>query len=290
MNSRRMHGPWRPVRALVAASLLTCAHADLVNRWSFNNATGNAPSGTTIADSVGTSPGAVVGTDATFNGSALILPGTTNGNETPANIAAYVDLPNGLISSKTNLSIEIWATPVSIKNWQRLFDFGRMGQLTSGVRGGQQVPSGEIQPSATLAPNNATSSDDFAFAIHRESSPNTQRLMGRLDSAPELGSNSGANFAAGTRYHILCTFTDGAGTYGSGGGQMAWYLNGTLISTVDLDFHLSEIQDRNNWLGRSMYTADNNANVAYDEVRLYNHVLTPAEITANIEAGPDNLG
>ena len=290
MNSRRMHGPWRPVHSLVAASLLSCAQADLVNRWSFNNAAGNAPSGTSIADSVGTSAGAVVGIEASFNGSALVLPGTTNGNQTPANIAAYVDLPNGLISSKTNLSIEIWATPVSIKNWQRLFDFGRMGQLTSAVRGGQTVPNGEIQPTATQAPNNATSSDDFALAVHRDTTANTQRLMGRLDSGAELGSNTGANLAVGTRYHILCTFTDGAGSYGTGGGQMAWYLNGTLISTVDLDFHLSEIQDRNNWLGRSMYTADNNANIAYDEVRLYNHVLTSAEITANIEAGPDNLG
>ncbi|MEK7949962.1 LamG-like jellyroll fold domain-containing protein [Luteolibacter soli] len=290
MNSRRMHGLSLTVHAFLVASLLTGARADLVNRWSFNNAAGNAPSGTVITDSTGTSPGAVVGINATFNGSALVLPGTTTGNQTPANIAAYVDLPNGLISTKTNLSLEIWATPVSIKNWQRLFDFGRMGTLPSAVRGGNQVLSGEITPAATQAPNNATSSDDFAFATHRDSTANTQRLIGRLDGAGEFGSNTGANLAVGTRYHFLCTFTDGAGTYGTGGGQMAWYLNGTLVSTLDVDFHLSEIQDRNNWLGRSMYTADNNANIAYDEVRLYNHVLTPAEITADIAAGPDNIG
>ncbi|MCW1920986.1 PQQ-dependent sugar dehydrogenase [Luteolibacter arcticus] len=271
-------------------SLLTGGRADLVNRWSFNNAVGNAPAGTTIADRVGTSTAAVVGLNASFNGSSLVVPGTTTGNQTPANIAAYVDLPNGLISTKTNLSVEIWATPVSVKNWQRLFDFGRMGQLQSGVRGGMQVPAGEIQPNATQAPNDASSSDDFALAIHRTSTANTQRMMGRLDGLTETGSNTGASLAAGTQYHFLCTFTDGLGTFGSSGGQMAWYLNGTLVSTLDVDFHLAEVQDRNNWLGRSMYSADSNANVAYNEVRLYNHVLTPAEITANIAAGPDNLG
>ncbi|MCW1883630.1 PQQ-dependent sugar dehydrogenase [Luteolibacter flavescens] len=271
-------------------SLLTCAQADLVNRWSFNNAPGNAPAGTTIEDRTGTSAATVVGNNATFDGAALTIPGNTNGNQTPANIAAYVDLQNGLISSKTNLSIEIWATPVSIKNWQRLFDFGRMGQLSNNVRGGGQVLAGEILPTATQAPNNATSSDNVALAIHRDTTANTQRMMARLDGGTELGSNTGANLTAGTRYHFLCTFTDGAGASGATGGQLAWYLNGTLVSTLDVNFRLSEIQDRNNWLGRSMYSADSNANIAYDEVRIYDHVLTSAEITASIAAGPDQLG
>ena len=290
MNSRRLHGLSLTVHAFLAASFLTGAHADLVNRWSFNNPAGNAPAGTAITDNEGTSNGAVVGNNATFNGTSLVLPGNTNGNQTPANIAAYVDLPNGLISTKTNLSVELWATPVSISNWQRLFDFGRMGQLTSSVRGGMSVPAGEITAAATQAPVNSTSSDDFALAVHRGTTANTQRVMARLDGFTEVGSNTGANLAAGARYHFLCTFSDGVGSFGTGGGQVAWFLNGTLVSTLDVDFHLSEIQDRNNWLGRSMYSADNNANIAYDEVRLYDHVLTPAEITANIAAGPDNLG
>ncbi|MEO5917465.1 MAG: LamG-like jellyroll fold domain-containing protein [Luteolibacter sp.] len=272
--------------------LLLPANAALVNRWSFNNAAGSAPTGTAVTDSVGTATGAVVGNGATFTGTALQLPGTTTGNFSPANISAYVDLPNGLISPKTNLTVEIWATPVSIKTWQRLFDFGRMTSsntnLSTNARGAGAL-SGEILPTATAAPNNATSSDDFALALHRDSTANTERLMARLDGATELGSNTGATLASGTQYHFVCTFTDGAGTYGSAGGEMAWYLNGTLVTTLSVNFHMSSIQDRNNWLGRSMYTADNSANIAYNEVRLYNHVLSPAEIAANLEAGPNSI-
>ena len=270
--------------------VLLPANAALTNRWSFNNAAGNAPAGTTVADSVGTATAAVVGINATFNGTSLTLPGTTTGNQTPANISAYVDLPNGLISSKPNLTVEIWATPASIKTWQRLFDFGRMGNISTGARGGGAT--GEIWPAATQAPGttNGVSSDDFALAIHRDGTANTERMMARLDGAAELGINTGATMALGTQYHFVCTFTDGAGTYGTAGGQMAWYLNGTLVSTLDVNFHLSSIQDRNNWLGRSMYAADNNANITYNEVRLYNHVLTPAEIAANLAAGPTELG
>lgn len=272
------------------AVMLQTARGGLVNRWSFDQSAGNAPAGTTATDSVGSATATVVGLNATFDGSSLVLPGTTTGNQTPANIAAYVDLPNGLISSKTNLSIEIWAKPVSIKNWQRLFDFGRMGTLSNAARGGSSVPAGEIQPTATQAPSNAASSDDLALAVHRTTTANTQRVMARLNGATELGSNTGATLAAGTQYHFVCTFADGAGSYGSGGGQLSWYLDGNLVSTLDVNFHLSSIEDLNNWLGRSMYSADSNSNIAYNEVRIYDHVLSAAEIAADLAAGPDQLG
>ena len=223
--------------------LLTCAlcKGDLVHRWSFNNSAGSAPAGTSVTDSVGTANGEVVGLDAAFDGTSLLLPGSTNGNQTPSNIAAYVDLPNGLISSKTHLSVEVWATPVSIKNWQRLFDFGRMGTLSTNVRGPGAL-SGEILPTATAAPNNAASSDDFAFAVHRGTTANTQRIMARLDDAAELGTNTGAALTTGAQHHVVCTFTDGAGSFGAAGGQMAWYLNGASVGTLDVNFHLSSIQ------------------------------------------------
>ena len=112
--------------AVLAGVCLPSTYAAPVNRWSFNNAAGAAPAGTVITDSRSSSNGVIVGTGATFTGTGLTLPGTTTGNQTPAAIASYVDLPNGVISSKTNLTIEAWATVVSAKNWQRIFDFGKM--------------------------------------------------------------------------------------------------------------------------------------------------------------------
>jgi uncharacterized repeat protein (TIGR03806 family) len=264
-----------------------------MNRWSFNNSAGNAPAGTAIADSVGGANAAVVGTGSTFNGASLVLSGTTTGNQTPGTISGYVDLPNGLISSKTHLSVEVWATPVSIKNWQRLFDFGRMNSgfgtgLTSSARG-SGAAAGEIRPTATAAPSNATSYDNLAFAVHRGTAANTQRVLAENDDNGALMVDSGATVNVGTQYHFLLTFADGVGTYGSAGGRITWFLNGTQISTLDVNFHLSNLSDVNNWLGRSMYTSDSNANIAYDEVRLYNHVLSAEEMAANITAGPNQI-
>lgn len=56
---------------------------------------------------------------------------------------------------------------------------------------------------------------------------------------------------------------------------------------VNTTFPLSQIQDVNNWLGRSQWTGDDNSNISYNDVRLYDHVLTPAQISANNTAGPD---
>jgi hypothetical protein len=46
------------------------AHADLTQRWSFNNTAGAAASGTTLSDSVGSTVAIVRGQGATFNNRA----------------------------------------------------------------------------------------------------------------------------------------------------------------------------------------------------------------------------
>jgi uncharacterized repeat protein (TIGR03806 family) len=293
MKTRRHFRSAALLHGLAAFVSAASASAGLVHRWSFNDSPGSAPAGSPLADSVGGATATVVGIGASFDGNSLVLPGNTSGNQSPANIAAYLDLPNGMISSKSDLTVEIWATPLSDRNWQRLFDFGRMATSSSALPGNARGPgalSGEILPTATQAPNNASSSDDLALAINRGTDPATQRVMARLDGAAELGSNTGAAVNPGTRHHFVCTFTEGAGSFGAAGGQIAWYLDGTLVTTLDVNFHLADIQDRNNWLGRSMWTSDSNSHIAYDEVRIHDHALGPAEITASLADGPDQDG
>jgi hypothetical protein len=41
-----------------------------------------------------------------------------------SNTAPYGDLPNGLISGLTDVTIEAWYTLNGTNNWQRVFDFG----------------------------------------------------------------------------------------------------------------------------------------------------------------------
>ncbi|BCU77168.1 LamG-like jellyroll fold domain-containing protein [Luteolibacter sp. LG18] len=261
-------------------------HADLVNRWSFNNAAGNITAGTTVADSISGANATLRGNGSTFTGTAVKLTGTTTGNRSGGFISGYIDLPNGIISSKTNLSVEIWATPHSAKNYSRLFDFGRV--TGAGYGGGA---AGEIidVTGNGATPGATTSSDSLLVSFAVGTSLNQQRMEARLDGGTANYIDSTLATTANTEYYYVFTFEDGVGTYGSSGGRITWYRNGTQVATKDVAFHLSQVEDVNNWLGRSLYTTDDNANASYNEVRLYNHVLTQAEINTHASAGPDQL-
>ncbi len=260
--------------------------AALTNRWSFSNANGAAPAGSVIADSVSGQNAVIVGNGASFNSGSLTLPGTTTGNQTPATISAYIDLPNGLLSSKTNFTLEIWATPVADKYWQRLADFGRMDLTGNPAVQGTGAAPGEILSTATVAPGTGTAaSDNLMLAINRGGLANNQQLQGQLDGGTQSSNITALPLPLGVGvpyHHFVIKFTDSPT-----GGQIAWYFNGTLATTVGVNFHLSSIEDVNNWLGRSQYSGDSQSNVIYNEVRLYNHAMSQAEITASLAAGPN---
>lgn len=275
--------------ALVAPILFASlpAQADLVNRWSFNNATGSAPRDTILTDSVGAATATIRGNGSSFTGSGLTITGSTTGNRSAGFISGYVDLPNGLISSKTNLSVELWATPLSATTYARLCDFGRVN--TAGQGGGAP---GELIPifggmGQTGLPGNTNGSDNLFLSLCVGDSLNTQRFEARLNGGSIASDDTDVATNAGTQYHYVLTFEDGVGTFGSSGGRATWYRNGTLVTSIDVGFHLSAIEDVNNWLGRSQWTADDNANANYNELRIYNHALSASEITANFAAGPE---
>jgi len=265
------------------------APAGLVNRWSFNAAAGEAASGTNLVDTVSGAMatirgGTATGLPGTFTGSALTLPGSTNGAQTPAATAAYVDLPNGIISSKTNLTFEVWATPLSAKSWMRVFDFGRVN--TAGVGGGAP---GEITGTGSTASGTTTASDNLILSFCRGTNLSQQRMETMLNGGSKTTVDSGLATTAGTRYHYAMTFEDGVGVYGSNGGQVTWYRDGLVIATGAVPFHLAALEDVNNWLGRSQYSGDSTTNASYDEVRISDRAFSPAEVVASRDAGPDAL-
>ena len=299
-GDRGTHAAYNEVRiydhamsvAEIAASFATGPspvppQSDMVHRWSFGNAAGNAPTGSTVPDLVGSATATVRGQGATFNGAALTLPGSTNGNQSPANISAYVDLPNGIFSSKTHITIELWATQVAAKNWQRIVDIGRTNLTGNTAAQGAGAALGEILHTATVAPGGTTSSDNLMLAINRSTTANQQRLAGRINAGTELLTDSNITLSTGIRHHFAITYTEGAGSSGATGGQLAWYFNGALAATRDLPFKLSAVEDVNNWLGRSQFSSDSCGNISYDEVRVYRRALSQNEILNNISAGPN---
>jgi autotransporter-associated beta strand protein len=266
----------RRTRVLSAPSL-----NNVVLRWLFTNAPALAPAGTTIADQISAAPAIVRGTNAIFTGNALRLPGGTTGNVAVNSMAAYIDLPNGILSTRTNITIEIWATPLAAPNWARLLDFGRTVQAGDGLG----APGEYTGTPGSPAPGTTQSSDAITLSVAVGTDINQQRFEAKLDGAA-TNHNSGLPTVAGVAHHYAVTFTDGAGVYGSGGGRWQWYRDGDLASYLDVNYHLSSIEDVNNWLGRSLWSDDSNANTDYAEVRIHNVALSRGEVLANFLLGP----
>jgi len=97
---------------LAGIIIATTAHADLLNRYSFNET-----SGTTASDSVGGANGTLLNS-AAFNGTGQVVLTGNGGSD-------YIQLPAGLITNLTSVSFEVWYTESNTPQIQaRLFDFG----------------------------------------------------------------------------------------------------------------------------------------------------------------------
>jgi hypothetical protein len=216
--------------------------ADLTHRWTFNDAAGAANAGTVLSDEVAAVPATVRGVGATFDGTQIVLPGTTNCGASDATISAYIDLPNGLISSKTNLTVEVWATPIDGRSWQHLFEFGRLNHAGDGAGAdGEWTGTAGATP-----PGGAQSQDTLLLTLCRGTNLNQQRQSNRHDGSAENQLDANLPTTAGQAYHYVLTFEEGAGIHGVSGGQVRWYRDGVLVTTADVSYHLDDIQDVNN--------------------------------------------
>ncbi len=251
--------------------------SSLVYRWSFDDAAGSVSSGTMITDSVSGAEAVVNGNRAEFTGSGLLLPGDT----TATGDAAYLDLPNGIISSLTNVTVEIWATPAASKNWQRLFSFGRTVEAGDGVAGEWTGPA-----SGGTSAQNAMY---WTLNVGSNISKQDCAMRNYNDIYKDAVSGTCLDTTVGTRYHYVFTFEDGVGFFGASGGRMTLYRDGYEIGWRDVPFRLQNLDDVNNWLGRSQWSGDSNANVEYDEVRIYSSALSWYDIYGHYLAGPDVL-
>ena len=227
----------------------TGLHAGIIHRWSFTNTTG------AISNSVGTVNGSVVA----LGGNSLRTNGFIRLGGGARNTTDYVQFPSGLVHSLTNLTMEVWATPNSAQNWSRLFDFG---------------------------PGNDTQANNFFLSFCRGADLNAQRLEYGAPAAWTL--DTGLATVAGTKYHYVATWSPTGGP--NGGGLAQWYRNAVLAGSIDTGATtITNVNDAVLWLGRSQYPADNTAGADYDEVRIYNHILSQVQISTNFMNGPDVL-
>ncbi len=237
----------------------TPTHAVLTHRWSFN---GN------LSDSVGTSTATLVDPDAnpavggtaTAGASEVAL---TGGASTTS---AYVNLGTNLIGGRTTpVTIELWATQNAVQNWGRIFDFG-------------------------------SSTTEYLFMSWTRGTNAATDQVEWVDGSTSNKPDTNQPYVPGTKYHIVMTLTPAVNTGGAlaAGTRVTWYTSPAsntsgLVAkgTFDTAATLLNLNDVNNWLGRSMWAGDNVAAASYDEVRIWNGALTPAEINQYQIAGPD---
>ena len=185
--------------------------------------------------------------------------------------AGYVDLPNGLLSSLTDVTLEAWVTWDVDTAWARIFSFGTN---TAGEISG---PGGSFDGRNYLefqAGQNLAGPEPMAF-VRVESGFGTTNLLGS------------SRFPTGVEHHIAVSFSSDPTPGGTPEGQMNLYFDGALVSTILTPTTLTDLQDINNWLGRSSWSADQNFDGSINEFRIYNRILSAAELSETFAAGPE---
>jgi hypothetical protein len=233
-----------------------------VHRWSFTavNTDGAVP------DLIGDADGTIYGAVPDQGGTRLVLDGDDD----------YVDLPNGILSAHTSVTIEawvVWEGTAVAGLWQRIWDFGTNS-------------AGEL-----LGPNTNGATYSAEATTHFHLSPqinNGDNDVMRLTMWP--GSSGGETLLLAPAALPTDELVHVAVVYDPPTGRAAIYQDGELLVEDDVDqarMPLSQLDDVNCFLGRSNYSADDSFDGALDEVRIYDHALTADEISLSFARGPD---
>jgi hypothetical protein len=225
----------------------------LVHRYDFEG------TGTAVMDRVGTAHGSIVGgaTLSSADGKGVVsLNGGTSG--------AYVDLPNGLVSSLTNASIEAWVSWAGGAPWQRIFDFG---------------DSTEASPE-----DNPGTGHSYLFvtAMTSETPSGLMRAAYSID-----GGASTAETRVEGSGSLPLRLAQVVLVVNAASSQLLLYQDGEQVGVQAFDGALGSINDVNCWLGRSQYEADPELAGIFHDFRVYAAALTAAQIAASFAGGPD---
>ena len=220
----------------------------LVNRYSFSDKDDGAGNlGATITDSVG---------GPAWNGT-LPNGGTLTGTQCQLLAASqqYVNLPGGILSNYTAVTIDTWATSGTLPTYCFYFGFGNTDS-GSGL------------------------GDYYIFgSLARQYAAITGVDPGYTG---EQGTAGGPNLS-----NVSIHFT---AVYNPPGGYVALYTNGVLQSiNTSVTTPMSAIQNVYSYIGHSLYNGDPYGDITMDEFRIYNGVLSPNDVLASQALGPNAL-
>lgn len=171
----------------------------------------------------------------------------------------YVNLPNGIISALTNATYEMWVTfDAEPGNWQRIFDFG-------------SSDAGEDLQGVGTA---------YTFFSPRTGGAGPWRFEVKTPETPAYFWEGPSTLPSGAETHVAITYNTVANV-------SKVYINGRLLAEGTAPIALSDINDVNNWLGRSQFM-DAGFDGKFDEFRIYEGVLTDLQVMISRAAGPNS--
>ena len=205
-----------------------------------------------LNDTQGGSTATKIGSSVTVADGKAKLTGSGNG-------AGSLNLGTGLLNT-TAATIEIWASQTAARNWGRVFDYGA-----------------DNTHYFTLTWSSGTD-----IINDRAGSKNTAEVATDTTMAP---------YRLGVQYHISATFE----RQSDGSTVIRWMkrdaTSGHLLreGTQTMATGIHNIANPVLYLGHSFYSSDSDACAEYDEVRVWNGVLSDAQLSANAAAGPDTF-
>ena len=238
----------------------------LVHRYSFND----APTSTTVADSVGGANGTLVPdstgtTNVTLTNGEAVFGGPATASYSTA---PYISLPAGMFTTMTNLTIEVWATwqganAGGATTWQRIFDFGDSSKGATAQNSGNGL--------------------DSLYLTVRDGGGNSHwdAFIPAGGGGETVLTGPGA-LAIGQQVHLTCI-------YAPNRRAASYYINGVIVASGDAANPLSALSpDANNWVGASQWN-DPPFHGSISEIRVYEGVLNDVAIAVSQTAGPDTV-
>jgi hypothetical protein len=223
----------------------------LLHRYGFEG------DGAVALDSKGAAHGQLVASRLSGSGS-LRLEGARTGQ--------YVNLPNGMVSGLTSATFEAWLSWDGGGPWQRIFDFGNN-------TAGEDLPG-----------NGGTK---YFFLTTAASTDVARGLPSALRVAYSQNGVDDEDICSGTAPLPTKVLTHVAVVVDASAQTFSLYQDGGLLAECPLTRPLAAIDDVNDWLGHSNFSADSDLGGSVDEFRVYGAALTAEELTKSFAAGPD---
>jgi alpha-L-arabinofuranosidase len=214
--------------------------AALVHRYSFEESGGSV-----VSDSVGGPAwNGTLPNGGTFGGGQLAL---------DAGSQQHVQLPGGILSNYSAVTIEAW------------FTFSSQLPLNCFLYG--------------FGNTNGASGNGYIFCA-----PQGGRIaITSSDWAGEQNAYSGVDFSFQTNFHLVAVYAPLAGS-------LALYTNGVLSGINNsVTVPLSSVTDVYSLIGKSLYSGDPYPSLSVNEFRIYNGALYASDVAATQVLGPAQL-